>query len=183
LVANQVRQDFEFSRSQSKILPRTLGCPRYEVEFEILDPKHSLRKDDRAASGQRLDASEQLREGKWLDKMFIAASPQTADPIVDLAECTQDRSRRVDWPPCELQIIDAISRHREMRIPYPINLLTNIPSIDVLCPSFFARCIVTNLYSRTQAGKLTGWRHPAGCDGRRRRPSLPINTALCPIDL
>jgi len=98
LVANQVRQDFEFSRSQSKILARTLGCPRYEVEFEILDPKHSLRNDDRAASGQRLDASEQLREDKWLDKIVIATSPQTADPIVDLAECTQDQSRRVDWP-------------------------------------------------------------------------------------
>jgi hypothetical protein len=96
LVANQVRQDFEFSRSQSKILARTPGCPRYEVEFEILDPKHSLLNDDGAASGQRLDASEQLREGKWLDKIVIASSPQTADPIVDLAECTQDQSRRDD---------------------------------------------------------------------------------------
>src|ERR1051326_8311690 len=94
--AHQVLEKLELSRQQFDIAVPPPGGARHQIELEVADPKHRLLHQGGAASRQRLDARHQLREGKWLDEIIVAAGAQAADPVIDLAERADDQDRRGD---------------------------------------------------------------------------------------
>ena len=58
-----------------------------------------------------------------------------------------------DWPLCKLKIFDASSYHRVMKILQRINLLTKIPSIEIIHLILVAECVATNLQSQLPSTK------------------------------
>src|SRR5262245_1665392 len=96
VVANEVLENLKFARQQLDF-PATAGRrSRDEVELEVADAEHRFLDDGRAAPGERLDPRQQLREGKRLDEVIVAARAQATHPVVDLAERTDDQGRRDD---------------------------------------------------------------------------------------
>src|SRR6266849_2385974 len=95
-VAHQVLQKLEFLRKKLNGLAVAAGGPRHQVNREITDAQHGLLDNGVAAPPERLDARQQLDEGKRLDQIIIAAGPQATHPIVDLSECADDQDRSGD---------------------------------------------------------------------------------------
>jgi hypothetical protein len=61
----------------------------------ISDRKRALRRRDPRAPHQRIEPGSQLAERERLGQIVVAAGPQAADPLVDVAERAQDQDRRL----------------------------------------------------------------------------------------
>src|SRR5258707_7715971 len=91
-VAHQILQKLEFPRKKKNVLAASAGGPRHQVDGEIADTQDGLLDDGVTASAKRLDARQQFDKGKRLDQIVIAPGTQTAQPIVDLPERTDDQN-------------------------------------------------------------------------------------------
>src|SRR5579864_8542173 len=62
--AHKIFEQLELPRQQFDIAAPPLGGPRHQIELEVANPQHRLLHQGGAASRQRLDARDQLRESK-----------------------------------------------------------------------------------------------------------------------
>ena len=83
-------------RKQRNVLAAPACGPRHQVHGEIADAQDGLLHHGFAAPAERLDASQQFDKGKWLDEIVVAAGPQAAHAIVDLAKGADDQDRGGD---------------------------------------------------------------------------------------
>src|SRR6516225_3846801 len=95
-VANEIFEQLELAREQFDFPSAPAHGSRDEIHLQVTDAQHRFLDERGAASGQRLDPRQQLREGERLDQIIVAAGAQTAHPIVDFAKRTDDQNGRDD---------------------------------------------------------------------------------------
>src|SRR6516165_1584512 len=96
LVAHEVFQELEFPRKEHDLLAVPAGRPRDQVDRKIADAQDGLLGNGVAASSKRLEPRKKFHERKRFYQIVVTAGAQTAYPVVDLPECTNDQERRAD---------------------------------------------------------------------------------------
>src|SRR5262245_8339329 len=96
LIAHQVLENLKLARKQLDRPSGTARRPRHEIEFEVAHAQHGFLDHGLAAPRERFDTGHQFHKGKRLDQIVVAAGPQPANPIVDLAERADDQRGRDD---------------------------------------------------------------------------------------
>src|SRR5262245_19511105 len=121
-VTNEILEQLKLLRQQLDRSPLAVSSPSQQIHLQVADPQDRRPHNRRAATGECVDASEKFCEGEGLDEVVVTTSAQAANPIIDLAQGTDDESRRHDSvlseAPDDLDTIDArqhaVNRHHNI---------------------------------------------------------------------